>query len=367
MQTLTNPRALEPTAFGDDGRLLRLEISAPGALHTLHFVDDHSLEVPLAIHQLEIEVKAVGLSFRDTMAAKGQIPITMSGAEASGIVVAVGSSISAFKVGDRVAALTQGAFATRARATVSLAIKVPGHISFEAAATLPLGYCVAYYSLVDVGRLAEGETVLIHQAAGAVGQAAICLAQMIGAEIFATVGSAEKKELLINEFGLPSDHVLYSRDTSFGPTIRRATYGKGVDVILNSLVGDGLRESWESLSKFGRLVDIGKRDAASKSGIEVSAAKRNASFVSVDIFALLAERPKVLKRVFADVARLLRYGKVRSASPLSVFPVSDTEGALKMQQSGSTMGKAVVALSGSDFVKVSPSGPHCTSFLLRQC
>ncbi|KAK3503468.1 ketoacyl-synt-domain-containing protein [Neurospora crassa] len=356
VQTLTNPRALEPTAFGDDGRLLRLEISALGALHTLHFVDDHSLEVPLAIDQLEIEVKAVGLSFRDAMAAKGQIPITMSGAEASGIVVAVGSSISAFKIGDRVAALTQGAFATRTRATASLAIKVPGHISFEAAATLPLGYCVAYYSLVDVGRLAEGETVLIHQAAGAVGQAAICLAQMIGAEIFATVGSAEKKELLINEFSLPSDHVLYSRHTSFGPTIRRATYGKGVDVILNSLVGDGLRESWKSLSKFGRLVDIGKRDSASKSRTEISAAKRNASFVSVDIFALLAERPRVLKRVFADVARLLRYGRVRSASPLSVFPVSDIEGALKMQQSGSpAMGKAVVALSGSGFVKAPPS------------
>ncbi|KAL0467730.1 polyketide synthase [Neurospora intermedia] len=355
VQNLTNPRALEPTTFGDDGRFLRLEISAPGALHTLHFVDDHSLEVPLAIDQLEIEVKAVGLNFRDAMATKGQIPITMSGAEASGIVVAVGSSICAFKVGDRVAALTQGAFATRTRATASLAIKVPGHISFEAAATLPLGYCAAYYSLVDVGRLAEGETVLIHQAAGAVGQAAICLAQVIGAEIFATVGSAEKKELLINEFGLPSDYVLYSRDTSFGPTIRRATYGKGVDVIFNSLVGDGLRESWESLGKFGRLVDIGKRDSASKSRTEVSAAKRNASFVSVDIFALLAERPKVLKRVFADVARLLRYGKVRSASPLFVFPVSDIEGALKMQQSGSTMGKAVVALSGSDFVKAPPS------------
>ena len=355
VHNLTNPRALEPAAFGNNSRLLRLEISAPGALGTLHFVDDHSLEVPLAVDQIEIEVKAVGMNFRDSMAAKGQIPITMSGAEASGIVIAVGSSVCSFRVGDRVTALTQGAFATRARATASLAFKVPEHISFEAAATLPLGYCVAYYSLVDVGRLAEGETVLIHQAAGAVGQAAICLAQMIGAEIFATVGSAEKKELLVNEFGLPSDHVLYSRDTTFGPTIRHATCGRGVDVILNSLIGDGLRESWESLGKFGRLVDIGKRDFASKPRVEVSAANKNASFISVDIFALLAERPKVLKRVFADISRLLRYGKVRPASPLSAFPISDVEGALKMQQGGSVIGKVVVTLGGSDLVKVHPS------------
>ncbi|CCC12643.1 hypothetical protein SMACR_07941 [Sordaria macrospora] len=355
VHNLTNPRALEPTAFGNNSRLLRLEISAPGALGTLHFVDDHSLEVPLAVDQIEIEVKAVGMNFRDSMAAKGQIPITMSGAEASGIVIAVGSSVCSFRVGDRVTALTQGAFATRARATASLAFKVPEHISFEAAATLPLGYCVAYYSLVDVGRLAEGETVLIHQAAGAVGQAAICLAQMIGAEIFATVGSAEKKELLVNEFGLPSDHVLYSRDTTFGPTIRHATCGRGVDVILNSLIGDGLRESWESLGKFGRLVDIGKRDFASKPRVEVSAANKNASFISVDIFALLAERPKVLKRVFADISRLLRYGKVRPASPLSAFPISDVEGALKMQQGGSVIGKVVVTLGGSDLVKAPPS------------
>ncbi|KAK3946793.1 hypothetical protein QBC32DRAFT_401942 [Pseudoneurospora amorphoporcata] len=327
------------------------EISAPGALDKLHFVNDQSLEVPLAIDQIEIEVKAVGMNFRDAMAAKGLIPITMSGAKASGVVIAFGSSVCAFKVGDRVAALTQGAFATRTRATASLAFKVPGHISFEAAATLPLGYCVAYYSLVDVGRLAEGETVLIHQAAGVVGQAAICLARMIGAEIFATVGSAEKKELLVNEFGLPSDRVLYSRDTTFGPTIRRATCGRRVDVILNSLISDGLRESWESIGKFGRLVDIGKRDSASKPRVEVSAANKNASFISVDIFALLAERPKVLKRMFAEISRLLMYGKVRSATPLSVFPSSDVEGALKMQQSGSTIGKVVVALGGSDLVK----------------
>lgn len=355
VHNLTNPRALEPSAFGENGRLLRLEISAPGALDTLHFVDDHLLETPLGTDQIEIEVKAVGINFRDAMAAKGQIPITMSGAEASGIVMAVGSSVRAFKVGDRVAVLTQGAFATRTRATASLSFKVPDDISFEAAATLPLGNCVAYYSLIDIGRLAEGETVLIHQAAGAVGQAAICLAQMIGAEVFATVGSAEKKELLIEEFGLPSDHVLYSRDIAFGSTIRRATYGKGVDVILNSLVGDGLRESWESLGKFGRLVNIGKRDSASKPRIEVSTANRTASFISVDIFALLAERPRVLKRVFADVAGLLRYGKIRPVSPLAVFPVSDVEGALKVQQSSATIGKVVVALGESDVVKAPPS------------
>jgi NADPH:quinone reductase-like Zn-dependent oxidoreductase/malonyl CoA-acyl carrier protein transacylase len=348
----TNPSVLEMTPFGDDNRALKMEMSTPGALDTIHFVDDLSIDQPLGSDEIEIEVKAIGLNFKDGMAAKGLVPLASSGLEASGVVIAVGAKVAGFQAGDRVAAFTQGAFATRARAKASFAFKIPRYISLEAAASLPLAYSTAYYSLVELGRLGEGETVLIHSAAGAVGQAAICVAQMIGAEVFATVGNAEKKRLLLKEYGLQEDHIFYSRNNSFADAIRHATNGQGIDVILNSLTGDGFRESWKCLNKFGRFIEIGKRESGSKARLDVDSMDSNASFISLDMFTLIAERPKIVKRLLADVAQVLKYGKIRPVTPVMQFAISDVEAALKAQQTGNMMGKLVVVPRATDVVKV---------------
>jgi NADPH:quinone reductase-like Zn-dependent oxidoreductase/malonyl CoA-acyl carrier protein transacylase len=351
----TNPSVQEPTPFGEDSRALKMEMLTPGALDTLHFVDDPAIDHPLETDEVEIEVRAIGLNFRDRMAAKGQLSISSCGIEASGVVTAVGAKVHGFRVGDRVAALTQGAFATRTRTKAAFAFKIPSDVSFEAAATLPLAYATSYYSLVELGRLGEGETVLIHSAAGAVGQAAISVAQMVGADIFVTVGSAEKKELLLREYGIPEDRIFYSRNTSFSDAIRQVTDGEGVDVILNSLTGDGLRESWKCLSKFGRFIEIGKRENGGRAArLEVENINSNASLFSLDVLALMAERPKTIKRLLADVAQLLKYGKIRPVSPITKFSISDVEGALKSQQTGKAPGKVVVIPSATDIVKVCP-------------
>ncbi len=220
---------------------------------------------------------------------------------------------------------------------------------------MPLAYSTAYYSLVELGRLSEGETVLVHAAAGAVGQAAICLAQTLGATVFATVSSAEKKELLVKEYGIPEDHIFYSRNSSFGAAIRQATGGQGVDVVLNSLTGDALRESWDCLNNFGRFLDIGRRDTGHKSRIEMDHADNNASFISVDLFSLAAARPQVLRKLVAHVAGLLKDGKIKPAAPITTFPVSDVEGALKALQTARLPGKLVVVPQADDVVKATPS------------
>lgn len=348
----TNPSVLEPTPFGEDGRALRMEGSAPGVLETLHFVDDSTVEQPLEADEVEIEVKAIGLNFRDGLFAKGQLPVSSCGIEASGVVTAAGDKAREFRVGDRVAALTQGAFAARTRTKAAFTFKIPWDVTFEAAATLPLAYATAYYSLIELGRLSEGETVLIHSAAGAVGQAAINIAQMIGAEVLVTVGSTEKKELLMGEFGLPEDHVFYSRNTSFGDGVRRAANGQGVDVILNSLTGNGLRESWKCLGKFGRFIGIGKQETGTKTRLELDNADSNASFVSIDMLALMSERQKIVKRVLRDVGQLLQYGKIRPISRITTFPISDVPGALTTFQAGKALGKIVVVPNATDVVQV---------------
>ncbi|OAA65486.1 polyketide synthase [Niveomyces insectorum RCEF 264] len=362
----TNPTLLEPSTFGADGRALKMALGRSGALDSVHFVDD--TVITLAADDIEIEVRAIGVNSHDiAVASKGHSEAM--GYEASGIVTAVGSAVSnGLRVGDRVAALTptQGSFATRTRTHAALAFKLPASTSFEAGAALPLAFVTAYHGLIELSRLAEGESVLVHAASGAVGQAAICLAQMIGADVFATVSSAEKKALLIEEYNLPESHIFYSRDTSFGRAVRQATNEQGVDVVFSSLVStNAVRESWATLDKFGRFVDIAPRDSAGHGGsqtshrlLEVGQDNNNASYISVDIFALTAERPKIVRRLVADVASLLRYGKIRPAVPITAFPVSDVATALKAVSSSSstrTPGKLVVVPHADDVVRATPS------------
>lgn len=125
---------------------------------------------------------------------------------------------------------------------------------------MPVAFITAYQSLYETAKLREGETVLIHAAAGAVGQAAIMLAQNRKAEIFVTVGTDIKRTFMMETYGIPADHIASSRDTSFASMIMAKTGGKGVDVVLNALSGSLLKASWNCIASFGRFVEIGKRD-----------------------------------------------------------------------------------------------------------
>jgi NADPH:quinone reductase-like Zn-dependent oxidoreductase len=248
--------------------------------------------------------------------------------------------------------MTQGAFATATRTKASFAFKLPTDMSFEAGATLPLAYSTAYYSLIELGRLHEDDSVLIHAAARAVGQAAISLAQMIGAEVFVTVGSAEKKDFLMKEYNIPEDHIFYSRNTSFGKSLRAVTNGNGVDVVLNCLAGDALRESWDCLNKFGRLIDVGTRINSTSINLDIAQFENNSSFMTVDMMALADERPKLMARVLADVSKLIKYQKVQPISPITIFTISEVEKALKSLQNAKSHGKLVVVPHADDIVMV---------------
>jgi len=346
----TKEGVLEPTRFGQAGRPLKTKIETATVLDTLHFVDDSMREAPLAADEIEIEVRAVGMSHRDIMAANGKLPTEEVGCEASGVVTAVGIAVTGIRVGDRVAALANNALATYARTKASFAFKVPSDMTLESAATLPLAYCTAYCALVDQARLSEGESILIHAASGAVGQAAISLAQMLGAQVFATVGSAEKKQHLMQAYGVPEKHIFYSRDTSFGEALRRQTNDLGVDVVLNSLAGQTVQETWRCLSKFGRFVELGSREAR-RVNLEMSHQQSNASFMSVDMFAVAMERPRLMTKIVAEVAKLVESAKVKPITPINAFPISEIVEAFRTVQAGKAHGKTVVVPHADDIVQ----------------
>ncbi|TDZ31026.1 Reducing polyketide synthase PKS2 [Colletotrichum spinosum] len=357
----TNPSIVEMQPFGKDDRCLKMEFTTPGAIETVHFVDDVSVSQPLGDDEVEFEVKAVGMNLRDVILAKGQIPDASKhalGVEAAGIVTRVGSTVKSHKAGDRIAALTikNGAYATRTRTTAASVMPIHPKMSFVDAATLPLAYCTAYYSLVEQARLREGQRVLVHSAGGGIGQASVCLAKMIGAEVFVTVSSADKKKLLMAHYNVPEDHIFYSRNTTWRAAVRRATNDEGVDVVLNTLPGaDALRESWACLSRFGCLVDVRRNDGSRATRLDMGQNDSNASFLSVDVFGLAAERPKIMERLVSDVAKLLADDELRPIDPATVFPVSTMETAFKTLQTTQGPGKLVVVPSADDVVMATPS------------
>jgi acyl transferase domain-containing protein/NADPH:quinone reductase-like Zn-dependent oxidoreductase len=250
----------EPGLFKQEGRALTLTVGVPGMLDTLHFKDDESWEAPIRSEEIEIQVKASGLNFMDVMVAMDQIQEPAIGLECSGVITRVGSDVTKFKKGDRAMTWLLDGFSNYARNDQSMFQPIPANMDFETAASLPMIYSTAYQSLVEEARLTKEDKILIHAAAGGVGQAAIMIAQHIGAEIFATVGSQEKKRHIMKLYGILEDHIFNSRDLDFVNGIQRMTAGKGVDVILNSLAGEALRKSWHCLAWFGRFIELGKKD-----------------------------------------------------------------------------------------------------------
>jgi hypothetical protein len=162
---------------------LRLIVGSPGLLNTLHFVEDRERNVkPMDPNEVEVEVKSVGLNFRDLLIALGRIQNPTVGCECAGMVTRIGSAVpaDAFKVGDRVASFPFDTYKSFVRINWRAVAHVPDEVSLSVAAAVPVNYATAWMAFKDLARLQPGETVLIHSAAGGTGQAAIQVAQYIG-------------------------------------------------------------------------------------------------------------------------------------------------------------------------------------------
>ena len=344
----------EPTdqPFYQTSRPLRAEVGTPGLLDTIYFVDDEFKAEELPDDRVEVEVKAAGFNFRDVMMALGQIHVETLGGEFSGIVTRVKKPTHGIRVGDRVACCHLGTFSNFVRPKVSAVQKIPDDMAFEVGAALPVIYCTAYHSAFHVANIVKGDTVLVHAASGGLGQAIIELCQMVGAEVFVTVGSAEKKQLIVDRFHIPTDHIFYSRDGSFAKAVMRMTEGKGVDVIMNSVAGEALRLTWSCIAPYGRFVELSKRDFFINTRLDMEKFARNVTFAAVDLVGLIKERPEVVDKVWGKVMQLLRTGIVEPPSPISVYPMSDIQKALSTMQSGRHMGKLVAVPHKEDLVKV---------------
>ncbi len=207
--------------------------------------------------QLTLAVEAVGINFRDVLKVLDLYPLERAewrwlGDECTGRVVAVGEGVTGFAPGDLVVAIAPDCMGSHAVTDARLVSRCPPSLPPEQAAGIPIAFLTAWYSLVEIGRLKRGETVLIHAAAGGVGQAAVQIARHLGARVLAT--ASPSKQALVTALG--ADAVFNSRDLSFADAVRSATNGEGVDVVLNSLAGEALVHSVDLLKSFGRLSNL---------------------------------------------------------------------------------------------------------------
>lgn len=349
-------------------RPLKLSIGSVGLLDTFRFVDDPIVTKPLEVDEIEVEIKAYGLNFRDVIIALGQLPYNAFGNECAGIVRCVGDAAGKLvNVGDRVACGLVGAFNTYARCKVSSARKIPDDMSFGTAAAMTIVFCTAHYALSHWARLGKGETILIHSGAGGLGQATVQLAQLLGAEVFITVGNEEKKNHMMAVYNIPEDHIFSSRTLAFAKGIKRLTNGRGVDIVVNSLAGEGLRSSWECVAPFGRFIEVGKKDIYSQKvsafeGLPMFPFSKNVMFASVDLAFLMESDPEMMAKLMADVTMMTNKKQIFAPQPLNTYNSGNIEQAFRLMQSGKHMGKIVIELHEDDLVPVVSKGNAVVKF-----
>lgn len=290
-----SPKSEVTTTISSQEERKSMRIGQRGLLNTIHWVKD---TVPvLEDDEVQLDVQHSGLNFKDVMISMGLIPGDhgLCGCEAVGIVTGVGSKVHHLKPGDHAFTLGRGLLSTRLNLPAATVFAIPTNLTFEAAATLPAVYCTAIHAIFDKAKLEKGQSILIHAASGGVGQAALQLCRMLGVNIYATVGSEEKIQYLVEEYDLDREHIFNSRDDSFYEAIMQVTKGRGVDMVLNSLSGELLHASWKCVAQFGIMVEIGKRDMLEHGRLPMDMFSGNRTFCGIDLDSM-QDRPRLLER-----------------------------------------------------------------------
>ncbi len=319
----------------------RLGISRVGILENLLWQPTE--RTPPGRGEVEIEVQATGLNFRDVLQTLGMYPgkIDYLGAECVGIVARIGEGVSGLEPGDQVMAFASDAFSTHVTVGRDRVARLPAGISIAEAASIPVAYLTAFYGLHRLARIKAGDRVLIHAAAGGVGLAAVQLAQRAGAEIFATAGNVEKQEYL-RALGIA--HVFNSRSTGFAPEIMHLTEGQGVDIVLNSLAGEFIQKSVSVLASGGCFLELGKRGILTREAF--SALRPDCKYCAYDLGDEAVADASLLPGMFAELSLAFSRREL-TPLPVTIFSEPQVVDAFRFMAQAKHIGKIVITKSDS--------------------
>jgi NADPH:quinone reductase-like Zn-dependent oxidoreductase/acyl carrier protein len=334
---------LAPLRYGNaPGERYSVDAIAPGGLDGA--ILRRRPRRPPGPGEVEIEVSASGLNFRDLLKAFGMLRGTGAdadflGFECAGRISAVGEGVTALGIGDAVMAFGQACHGSHVTTSESIVAPKPAHLSFEQAATVPIVFLTARYALHDIGRMKPGERVLIHAAAGGVGLAAIQVARLGGAQVLATAGSREKRDYL-RMLGVA--HVLDSRSLDFAERVMDITGGEGVDIVLNSLAGPAIAVGLSCLRQYGRFLEIGKRDILGHTRVDLHPFDRNLSFSAIDLAPALEHGRDFIVPAMREIVNAFNE-RVLHPLPHRTFRIGDLAVAMRHMAQAKHIGKIVLS------------------------
>ncbi|EQB56385.1 KR domain-containing protein [Colletotrichum gloeosporioides Cg-14] len=357
----------ESRVLPDKMRVRKLAQHKPGLTDTLYWKP--MIDPVLDKDEVKIEVKAVGMNYKDVLIAQSIITDTAAiqdglGLECAGIVLEVGPDVDRVKVGDRVVAISSGSFTNIKVTSQQLCCRIPDQMGFEDAAVIPVAYCTAFHALFTQGKAIKGMSVLIHSATGGVGLAALQLAQMLEADIYCTVGSQSKRDFLVKKLGISPSKIFNSRDSSFLPGIMAATKGLGVDLVLNQLSGELLHASWRCVAEFGTFVELGRRDFLGHAKLAMDQFESNRTFSGVDLAHLWARKPRFAGDMLGRVIDLWTQGQIKPYIA-STFSAAEISQPFRQMQQSQHIGKIVVTLPEEADAQLLPTEPLHKTLELR--
>ena len=289
-----------------------------------------------------VQIKAAGVNFIDVYYREGRYPATLPfvpGQEGAGIVTAVGSEVSNVKIGDRVAYTgVQGAYAEYAPVPADRLVKIPGEVDFDHAAAAMLQGMTAHYLSHSTYPIREGETALVHAAAGGVGALLVQMAKNLGARVIGTAGSEEKAQLARNAGA--DDVIIYTKQ-DFETETRRLTDGKGVHVVYDGVGKTTFDKDLNVLRQRGYLVLFGGSSGAVPPFDLIKLSQKGSLFLTrPSLHHYIVTREELDQRA-SDVLQMIVSGDLKLRIH-KTYPLAEAETAHRDLEGRKTMGKLLL-------------------------
>jgi len=298
--------------------------------------------------EVEVLVRAFPINFSDFLLAKGLYPMMPDfpftpGVEVAGVIGRVGPGVDRVAVGDEVIALMRPEMGGQASVVVTDAefvVRKPKNVSFEDACGFPAAF-IAMYLAFERAAVKRGERVLIQGATGSNGLIAVQLAQLAGAEIFATAGSPKKADFL-TRMGVA--HAINYREVDFAEEVLRCTDDEGVDIIIDVVGGEALKKGLSILAPDGRYVDLAVFGLQMSKEVDLSKLINNQIFYSINAKKFFVKRPQERARYLDLMASYLESGKVKPITAVA-FPFERVMEAYEAKENRENIGRIVVTLA----------------------
>ena len=302
---------------------------------------------PPGAGELQVDVHSAGVTFVDALIASGRHQVKVAlpfipGNEVAGVVVALGTGVTRFALGDRVACVgVGGKYAERINVRESAALRVPERMTFDEAAVFRGGYGCAYHALVQAAKLRAGERVLVLGAAGAVGLAAVQIAAAMGARVLASASSEDKRQAALRA---GAHAAIDTQAEDWRAQVRDWTDGHGLDVVVDPVGGEATERAFRALGLGGRHLVIGFASGSIPSLPINLALLKGAALIGIELSKFEQRFPELGAANDRALVELFNRGAI-SAPPIAHrFAFENFRAALTLAATGQSAGRIVLQI-----------------------